>query len=317
MDVISQYNDIPVKAHHALVALGNFDGLHKGHQVVLSHAKSLALQLKKPFGVMTFEPHPRSLFFPETKPYRITPPLIKRRLLKEMGVDVLFEIPFTKEFSFITAHDFIHNILINNFKIAHAVAGHDFVFGYQRGGDIAMLNHELAAHAIDLTKIEPVMNLADQSKPEVWSSTNIRHALEVGDMHRAMNALGRPFAIEGLVEQGDQRGRAIGFPTANVALLDTIRPHFGVYAAHVHAGDKIYKGVANIGRRPSVGGLLERLEVHLFEFSGDLYGMPIRVDLLAFLRDEQVFASLDQLKKQITLDCQAARDILGNFVIRL
>lgn len=308
MNLVTQLSHLSPALRHAVVALGNFDGVHKGHQVVLAAAQKAARRINRPFGVLTFEPHPRQLLCPESRTFRITPFAVKRRLLGHIGADVLFEIPFTPDFMKVTAQDFIEKILCEKLGIAGAVAGYDFVFGHKRGGDMNFLKQRLAAHHIPVTAIEPV----NDSDNNPWSSTRIRADLEKGDVQAAAAALGRLWEIEGAVEKGAQRGAALGFPTANLALGDFQRPRFGVYAVQVFCAGGVHKGVANIGLRPTVDGTRESLEVHIFDFSDDLYGKNLRVGLKAFIRDEQAFPDFQALKTQIAKDCAAARNLLDN-----
>lgn len=306
MKIVTKTAELPGALQKAVVALGNFDGVHRGHQAVLAATRRIARDMEAPFGVVTFEPHPRSLFFPDHPPFRLTPPAIKRHLLADMGVDVLYEIPFTAEFSQLGAHGFVHDLLLGQLGIVHAVAGHDFVFGHKRGGDAAFLKNELQKHSVAMTEISPQTDPAQQ----LWSSTRVREHLEKGEMRAAAIILGRAWAVEAAVQKGDARGNTIGFPTANLALDGYIRPRLGVYAVRVAVDGALYKGVANLGKRPTVGGLDERLEAHLFDFSGNLYGKVIRVDFVDFIRDERRFPSLEALKEQISNDCLAAQDIL-------
>lgn len=298
----------PAAAHHAVVALGNFDGLHKGHQAVLAKAKQLAHAAGTPFGVVTFEPHPRALFLPDSPPFRLTPQPLKHSLLPALGVGVLFEIPFTPAFAQMTAADFVNQVLGDTLHISHAVAGHDFTFGHQRGGNTALLHQLLTARKLGFSEIPPLRD----GTQSLWSSSRIRHNLAQGDLEKVYQALGRHWELMGVVEQGDQRGRRLGFPTANIALGAAQRPRFGVYAVLVEIIGKtgFFPAVANIGNRPTVGGAQELLEVHLFDFNGDLYGQNLRVQLVSFLRPEMKFAGLDALKAQIGADCAAARAVL-------
>jgi riboflavin kinase/FMN adenylyltransferase len=273
---------------------------------VLNAAKALARAEGKLFGVVTFEPHPRSVFFPDHPPFRLTPPAIKRTLLKEMGVDVLFEIPFTPEFARVTAQEFMERILLKELNLSHAVAGHDFVFGNKRLGNMESLKAFFGAHQRSVTEIAPQKDTAG-----LWSSTRIREQLEKGDVKAAAEALGRYWEIESTVEKGDGAGRTLGYPTANLNLNGYLRPHYGVYAVLVHVGNRNLKGVANIGKRPTVKGQDERFEVHVFDFAGDLYGQELRVALVDFIRPEQAFSSLDALKAQIGQDCIAAKRLLA------
>lgn len=307
MQVFPATQNLPSNAKGAVAALGNFDGLHKGHQAVLGAAQALARQEKKPFGVITFEPHPRALFFPDHPPFRLTPAPIKRALLQEMGVDVLFEIPFTPEFAKVTAEEFMQRILLNELSLSHAVAGHDFVFGNKRAGTMEMLKRFFGEHERSVTEISPQRDLSQT----LWSSTRVREHLEAGEVTKAAEILGRPWEIEGVVGKGDGAGKTLGYPTANLSLHGYQRPRYGVYAVKARIDGKIHKGVANIGIRPTVKGKDERFEVHLFGFDGDLYGKTARVALMGFIRPEQAFAGLDALKAQIAQDCLAAQALLA------
>jgi riboflavin kinase/FMN adenylyltransferase len=307
MEVFTSTDKVPVAKQGAVAALGNFDGLHKGHQAVLKAARALAEAEKRPFGVVTFEPHPRKIFFSEHAPFRLTPPAIKRTLLKEMGVDLLAEIPFTPAFSKVPAQEFMERILLKELNLSHAVAGHDFVFGHKRLGNMESLKTFFGLHERSVTEIAPQKD----EGAELWSSTRIREQLEKGDVKGAAQALGRVWEIESKVEKGDGAGRKLGYPTANLDLDDYLRPRFGVYAVRARLGDKVYDGVANIGVRPTVNGKEQRFEVHLFGFSGDLYGQSLRVGLVDFIRPEQGFPSLEALKQQIEQDCLAAKKLLA------
>lgn len=296
----------PPACQQAVVALGNFDGVHKGHQIVLETTRMAAREKGRPFGVVTFEPHPRRVFFPDHPPFRLTPAPVKRRLLEDLGVDVLFEIPFDTAFASHSAAFFMEDILQKGLAISHAVAGHDFVFGHKRTGTMALLKQTLEGKGLGVTEVAPVCDEAQL----LWSSTRIRAQLEEGNVEGAALALGRAFEIEGVVEEGDKRGRTLGFPTANIGLGDFLRPRFGVYAVEIQVGDVWLRGAANIGTRPTVDGAVARLEVHLFDFSGDLYGQNLRVAMRHFLRPERPFASLEALKTQIAEDCRAACRLL-------
>lgn len=291
----------------AVVALGNFDGVHLGHQVVLEKARERANRYNKPFGVVTFEPHPRSLFSPADAPFRLTPVQTKRRLLSELGVEICFEIPFTYEFSKLSATAFVEDLLLKKLCITHVVAGHDFVFGHKREGHMQLLKDIMSDHHVGVDEIAPVTDTSHV----LWSSTRIREDLVKGAPAHAALALGRNWEIEGMVVHGEQIGRALGFPTANMALGEFLRPRFGVYAVRVtHVGQQ-YKGVANIGVRPTVDGERECLEVHIFDYTGDCYDHTLRVELVEFIRPEERFEGLEALKTQISKDCLVARHMLS------
>lgn len=303
--------DFPHDLRGVSVALGNFDGVHRGHRAVIAAAQERAKVLGAPSAVLTFEPHPRSLFRPDDTPFRLTPFRIKARLIEAMGVDALIVVPFDRAFSRRTAAAFVAEVLVRDLGVRHVVAGYDFVFGHNRGGDMALLARMGAELGFGVTEVKPVGDAAGT----VFSSTRVRELLRDGRPDAAADILGHPFEIEGRVEHGDKRGRTIGFPTANVELGEYLRPRFGVYAvlAGIDEGTRTvwHKGVANLGLRPTVGGLTERLEVHLFDFDGDLYGRHLRVQLRAFIRPEMKFAGLDALKAQIAADAEAARAALG------
>ncbi|QJE74887.1 bifunctional riboflavin kinase/FAD synthetase [Aerophototrophica crusticola] len=307
MKLFRHTTDLPPDARGVAVALGNFDGVHRGHRAVIGAAQEAAAKLGVPSAVLTFEPHPRALFKPDQPPFRLTPFRIKARLVEALGVDALFSVHFDRAFSQQSAEAFVESVLVQGLGARHVVAGYDFVFGHNRGGDMAFLRAAGERFGFGVTEVRPV---ADPSGI-IFSSTKVRELLQAGEAEAAAAILGHPFEVEGRVEHGDKRGRTIGFPTANVELGEYVRPRFGVYAvrAGVDLGGQTvwHDGVANLGRRPTVGGAVERLEVHLFDFDGDLYGRHLRVRLLHFLRPEMKFDGLDHLKAQIARDAGAAR----------
>lgn len=298
-------------AQGAVVALGNFDGVHRGHQAVIGTAQRIARELGAPSAVLTFEPHPRSVFRPADPPFRLSPFRVKARHIEALGVDLLFVCHFDESFLHKSAEAFIEDDLVKGLGVRHVVCGYDFLFGHGRRGDPALLKRAGAEHGFGVTEVGTI---ADETGG-VYSSTRVRDALVAGNPREAARLLGSPWEIEGRVEHGDHKGRTIGFPTANVELADYLRPAFGVYAVRTgvdHGPATVWRdGVANLGRRPTVGGTVERLETHLFDFDGDLYGQHLRVQLIDFLRPERKFASFDELKNQIIQDAQAARAVLA------
>ena len=305
MHVVRTWLNVPDALRHATVALGNFDGVHVGHAHVLAAAH--AARPSAPLAVLTFEPHPLELFRPDDPPFRLTLPHERQAALALHGVTVLYEIPFDAEFSALTAQEFIDRVLHQGVGAKHLTCGTDFAFGHRRGGDAAFLAAGAERLWIGLTLVP---KLTDTQGP--ISSTRIRRLLQDGYPDRAAADLGRPWAIRGIVAHGDKRGRTIGFPTANIALGRHLEPARGVYAVQVTLPDgTLAPGVANIGRRPTVSdGLESRVEAHLFDWSGDLYGHEVAVALLAFLRPERKFSGLDELKAQIAQDGQRAREML-------
>jgi len=306
LQIVRDWRGLPEALRGAAVALGNFDGVHLGHAHVLRaiHAARPGAKL----AVLTFEPHPRELFRPEDPPFRLTLSAERTAALAALGVQIVYEMPFDRSFSLLSAEAFVDDVLHGGVGAAHLACGPDFAFGHRRGGDIAYLAARAEALGIGLTVVPP---LADAQGP--ISSTRIRRLLQDGYPERAMAELGRAWAVRGLVTHGEQRGRTIGFPTANVPLGRHLEPARGVYAVQVRLPDgAVAPGVANIGRRPTVNeGTESRLEVHLFDYDGDLYGQEVAVALHAFLRAERKFGSFDELRAQIVTDAEQARVLLG------
>jgi riboflavin kinase / FMN adenylyltransferase len=297
---------LPIIAPEALrgsvVAMGNFDGVHKGHQAVIGQAAQLATRAGAPLVVLSFDPHPARLFRPDLPPFALTSSAQKQALLEAFGVQGVLLLPFTRVLASLGPQDFVTRVLIGGIGAKHVVCGYDFTFGKDRAGKAT----DLATLGVAATVVKPV--LAGGQLP--YSSTAIRKLLADGAPDRAAEQMGRWWQIEGVVETGDQRGRSIGFPTANLALGDYQRPAYGVYAVRVHVGGSIYDGVANIGLRPTFTPPRELLEVHLFDFAGDLYEKRIFVDIVAFIRGERKFAGLEPLKSQIAVDRATADKIL-------
>jgi riboflavin kinase/FMN adenylyltransferase len=307
MEIFRHYTGLPPSARGGVVAIGNFDGIHLGHQFVIAKAGELAQASGAKQTVLTFEPHPRSVFQPDLPPFRLTPFRVKAELLRNLGIAVLYNLHFDLEFAALSAEDFVRDVLVAGLGISEAVVGYDFVFGNRRRGDAELLTRMGKALGFGVAILEPV-----QRGSEIYSSTRIRHLLVEGKPREAAALLGRAWEIDGRVEQGDRRGRTIGFPTANIELADYLRPAAGVYAVRAAIGrdGDWHDGVANLGMRPTFGGSDLRLEVHLFDFAGDLYGRHLRVALVDYIRPEQKFAGLDALKAQIAADAARARVIL-------
>jgi riboflavin kinase/FMN adenylyltransferase len=307
--VFDDWRAVPPAWKGGAVALGNFDGVHRGHQALLAQAKEHAGALSAPVLALTFEPHPRGFFVPDTGPFRLTLPSAKTRLLAAHGVQAVLAQRFDAAFAALPADAFVADVLLNGLGTRHVVCGYDFTFGTRRSGNVEMLRAEGKARGFGVTVLDPVMR-----EGEIYSSTRIREALRAGWITEAAELLGHAWEIEGTVELGDQRGRTIGFPTANVDLGEHLRPRFGVYAVRALVDGQESQGwrdgVANLGKRPTFGKLKENFEVHLFDFAGDLYGKVLRVAMVDFIRPEMKFAGLDQLKAQIAADGEAARKVL-------
>lgn len=299
-------------ARGGVIALGNFDGVHRGHQRLITVSCEVAKQAKIPARILTFEPHPREVFNPAAQPFRLTPTDIKASMLKHYGIDEVVVLPFVQVLYRLSAQDFVTQILIKKLGAQHVVVGENFTFGFKRTGTSSQLQEWLEEKQIGTSVVATKTDMGG----EVFSSTRIREALVAGDPNAASIMLGRPWLIRGIVEHGDQRGRTIGVPTANIALKNYLRPLFGVYAikARMAGSDQTYGGVANIGVRPTVAGEVARLEAHLFDFSADMYDQVWDVELLDFIRAEQKFADFDALKTQIIKDIEAAKTRLASHV---
>ena len=297
---------MPPQWKDAAVALGNFDGVHRGHQMLIQRTAEQARAGKAPVVALTFEPHPRRFFVPDTAPFRLTLPPAKLRLLEQHGVRAVLAQRFDQAFADLSPDAFVEDVLLKGLAARHVVCGYDFTFGARRGGNVEMLREKGRDRGFGVTVLDPVMR-----EGEIYSSTRIREALRAGWVSEAAGLLGHAWEIEGTVELGDQRGRTIGFPTANVALGEHLRPRFGVYAVRALVDGEWRNAVANLGRRPTFGKLQENFEVHVFDFSADLCGKVLRVALVEFIRPEMKFAGLDQLKAQIAADGEAARRLLG------
>jgi riboflavin kinase/FMN adenylyltransferase len=307
MQIFTTWRALPAAARHASVALGNFDGVHLGHAHVIRAAH--AARPDAPLAVLSFEPHPRQLFRPDDPPFRLTLSAERGQGRRALGVAILYELNFDREFSLMSADMFVQDVLHEALGARHLVCGPDFAFGHRRGGDVGLLGQRAEALGIGFTAVTPL----DDSGGTI-SATRIRRLLQDGYPERATSELGRPWAIRGVVAHGEKRGRTIGFPTANIALGQHLEPARGVYAVRVTLpSGEVVSGVANIGRRPTVNdGTESRLEVNLFDFTGDLYGAELSVALLAFLRGERKFASFEELRGQIVADAAEARRILDH-----
>ncbi|MEW9798733.1 bifunctional riboflavin kinase/FAD synthetase [Alteromonas sp. CYL-A6] len=296
-----------LRPHHkgCVLTIGKFDGVHRGHQAVLESLRAKAAALSLPASVMVFEPHPEEVFSPATAPARLSPLREKYLLLKQQGIDRLIAVQFNRAFASQSPEAFIASLLVKQLGVRFLVVGDDFRFGKGREGDFAML--EAAGRQWGFDVVSTQSFCIDHHR---ISSTAVRDVLDSGEFNRATEMLGRPFSIRGRVVHGEKKGRTIGFPTANVLLKRCRSPIHGVFAVTVEIAGAHYKGVANVGSRPTVNGQRNQLEVHLFDFSGDLYGRSIDVYPVEKLRDEKKFASFEALKEQIARDADKARQVL-------
>jgi riboflavin kinase/FMN adenylyltransferase len=294
---------IPQTLRGAILALGNFDGFHQGHQAVVGEAIAWARGEGRPCIVATFDPHPMRLFRPDTEPFRLTTLDQRQEMFDAAGADAMLVFHFDKDMASQLAAEWAQNMIVSHIGAAGVVTGEDFTFGKGRGGNPALLRQcGVEARAVGAVH--------DAEGP--ISSSRIREALKAGDCETATRLLTRPFAIRGTVQHGDKRGRTIGFPTANLALGGYLRPHYGIYAVTgLLPGGKVVHGAANIGVRPTFDPPVELLEPYFFDFSGDLYDQEIEIGFHHFLRGEAKFDSLEELTAQMEKDCAEARARLG------
>lgn len=306
---ISDLKQCPAALRGAVLAVGNFDGVHRGHRAVLERALALAADQNCPAMVLTFEPHPRQFFRPDVPLFRITSPAMKHRLLDGLGFDGIVELAFNREFASLTADEFVNSVLIEGLGIRHVVTGVDFHFGKNRQGGPAFLMASGEKHGFGVTLVD---SFRDEGA-EVISSSRIRQLLASGCLAEANGLLGYRYTVEGEVVHGQQLGRTLGFPTANMMLADSNGLKHGVYAVRLRRADgSLHDGVASYGRRPTVeidGAPL--LETFVFDFSGDLYGEICHVSFFGYLRGEEKFDSLDALNVQMRRDEAEARALLA------
>jgi len=310
--IFRHFEDVPDACRGAVVAIGNFDGVHRGHRALIAEAKKQAEARGAPLAVLSFEPHPQEYFRPSPESFRLTPLRTKARLLADLGVDVLFALTFDGDMARRSPDDFVQTILVAGLGISGVVVGHDFEFGQKRAGNLATLSLLGEKQGFTVTAFDTVTASGD----EKISSTLIRQLLKQAKPEEAARLLGHAWAVEARVEHGDARGRKMGFPTANMHLGHCLAPAFGVYAVRVAIldGDKVvarHDGVANFGIRPMYQVQVPLLETHLFDFDGDLYGKYLSVELIRYIRPEAKFPSLDALIAQIAADAVKAREILA------
>jgi riboflavin kinase/FMN adenylyltransferase len=311
MKIFRHYEEVPDSCEGAVVAIGNFDGVHRGHQALITRAGELAKAQDAPLGVLAFEPHPRAFFRPGAESFRLTPFRTKARLLAEHDVDVLYALPFDASMAHKSAGEFVRDVLVEGLGVRGVVVGADFRFGKGRAGDAAFLV-ETGPQSGFAVNIFDTLIAHDAQK---ISSSEIRAALRQGRPELAAKLLGHWWTIEARVEHGDGRGRELGFPTANMRLDGYLKPAFGIYAvrATLLENEKpvgTHDGVASLGVRPMFKTDVPLLETCLFDFSGDLYGKHLAVALIAYLRPEMKFDSVDALKTQMAKDCDCARTLL-------
>jgi riboflavin kinase/FMN adenylyltransferase len=298
---------IPANLQGSIVALGNFDGFHLGHQAVVGRAIQRAFHERRPVIVATFDPHPVRFFKPDVPPFRLTSLDQREALFAHAGADAMLVFQFDKALAVTSSEDFVSEVLARQVGAAGVVTGDDFTFGRGRKGDVRLLKELGEKNGILAETVQPVLLGATRI-----SSGRIREALQAGDLAAATRLLSRDFAVEGVVQAGDRRGRELGYPTANMTLGDYQRPRYGIYAVRVTLDDgSEHPGVASLGVRPTFQPPQELLETHLLDFTGDLYGRKIEVALHAFIRDEKKFDDIEALAAHMREDEAKARHLLA------
>lgn len=305
MQIFTAPQTIPESAKGAVLAVGNFDGVHRGHQALLEVARKRALAAGRPFGIMTFDPHPRQYFSKTTAPFRITPGQHRIERLAYAKPDFIFIMNFNERLAVTSAEDFMEKILRQELGTNNLVVGENFHFGHLRTGSIESLQE----NGFDLTTLSAVTTA--EGKP--YSSSYIRNLISAGEMAEANKMLGWTWTVKGTVQHGDKRGRKLGYPTANVPLGETIHPAYGIYAGLIKIeGEKEWRHAAlNIGIRPMFETKTPLLEAHILDFTGDIYDRPVSIKPVMRLRGEEKFDSMDELITQMAIDCQQARSILA------
>ena len=306
MDIFHGYDHVPPGARGAAVAIGNFDGVHKGHQALIACTREAALGLGVRTAALVFEPHPREFFQPARPLFRLTPLPQKLKLLEAYGVDLTYVIAFERELATMSAEMFVERVLVAGLGIGHVVIGHNFLFGRSRTGNAGQMSALGATFGFGVSVVPPVGDGG-----EIYSSSAVRAELAQGDITGAAEMLGHRWKVEGVVQGGARRGTGLGYPTANISLGKGATLAHGIYAVHVGVDGARHQGAAYLGTRPTFDDGSPVLEVFLFDFEGDLYGRTIEVEFVEFLRGDRKFDGPDALKAQMDADCARAREILA------
>lgn len=310
MKTLQTFTDLAPEDKGAVIALGNFDGLHRGHQAVIAEAKAIADRLNAPLGIGLFRPHPFRFFKPEAPPFRLMSPAVRAEVMASLGVERLYEIPFDESLRDMDDTEFVERVLHQGLGIKHVVVGEDYGFGKNRCGNVESLTRLCTERGIGVTPMKPVGLHALYGK---YGSTEIRKALKQGDVFHAAHMLSRPWIVDGVVQKGQQLGRTLGFPTANLPLGDLVVPKLGIYCVETKLeGEDIWRpSIASLGTRPTVGGEGVLLETFIFDFDKDIYGQYIQVRFRSFIRGEEKFDGLVALTAQMQKDEAGARALFG------
>ena len=303
-----KYFELDTQSHfeekNLCLAIGNFDGFHKGHIEILNSLKKIANIKKQPSAIMSFNPHPRKFFDKKIENFNIYSKSDKINFLKKFGINIFIEFTFDKNLSELSANQFVENILINKLNIKNVVVGKDFKFGRDRSGNFKILENYSKENDLNLYLVQSIM-LNDGS--DKYSSSIIRDNIRNGEMEKVISALGRAWHMTGKIIEGNKRARKINFPTANVIPGKHILPRKGVYCVEAYINNEKYLGISNFGERPTVDGSKLLLETHIFNFNQEIYGNDLTVQFLTFIRPEQKFANFDELAKQIKIDIETAK----------
>ncbi|MEO1251609.1 MAG: bifunctional riboflavin kinase/FAD synthetase [Pseudomonadota bacterium] len=297
-----------VTSEALIAAIGNFDGVHRGHQHLLAETAAFAKAHGAAPAALTFNPHPRRFFRPDDPPFLLTTPTMRDDLLRDHGAREVFVLTFDARLAAMSPEDFMLGVVKERLGLAGVVAGADFRFGKGRSGGIEALQTVGEAAGLKIRIAEVV---SEDGAPEKYASSAVRAALKDGDVVAAERLLGRAWSVRGVVAEGQRLGRTIGFPTANLSLGDLVEPRRGVYATRALIDGAAHLAISNFGRRPTVEDAAPRLETHIFDFEGDLYGREIEVQFVGFIRDEQKFDGIEALQAQIAADCESAKQMLA------
>ncbi len=306
MEILKSYKNTPSHLQGSVLAIGNFDGVHRGHRAVFATAQQEAQKRGVITGAMTFDPHPRQFFQPQLKLFKLSPYELKMRLLEAVGLDLAVVLSFDKALSSLVAEDFVKDVLVDGLNVSHVVTGYDFFFGKGRGGDPDIMRAMGKKYDFGVTIVEEVGDGAHS-----FSSSAIRKSLHDGNVRLAADLLGYWWRVTGIVKGGAKRGTGMGYPTANITLHQTQDLRHGIYAVRVYCEGKMYKAAAYLGTRPTFDDGAPVLEAFLFDFNGDLYGKTIEVEFIEYIRGDGKFEGEDALKKQMDIDCAKALEILN------
>jgi riboflavin kinase / FMN adenylyltransferase len=305
MQIFERYHDLPAAVRGSVLTIGNFDGVHRGHQALLGQVRALARELDRPAAALLFEPHPRAVFQPDKPHFKLTPLPRKLLLLERFGLDVTFVLPFDAAFAALSAEAFVARVLVAGLGVRHVVIGYDFRYGAKRTGDPEALQRAGAEHGFGVSVVSQVGEAG-----EVFSSSAIRAELAQGDVGGAAEMMGHYWRVSGRVVGGAGRGTGLGFPTANLKLPREVALGHGIYAVRIYLEDARFNAAAYLGTRPTFDAGDPVLELFLFDFEGNLYGREIEVEFIAFVRPDAKFASIDALKEQMRQDCARAQAVL-------